>query len=93
MRRLIKVFTIFSQESMQNTVKLKIFTESPETRNGLNQMIRMDKSTGQKRVEVLFSQNVCSSDGKFPWFYSATIYCIALMDITDVLLTYFVMFE
>ena len=33
---------------MQNTIEMKT---SAKTKNGLIQMIRMDKSTGQKRVK------------------------------------------
>ena len=33
----------------QNTVKVRIFTQTPKITNGLIQMKRMDKSIGQKR--------------------------------------------
>ena len=37
---------------MQNTIKNEIFSETPETRNGLMKMIKMVKSTGHKRLRV-----------------------------------------
>ena len=35
--------------SKQNIVKMKTSTETPKTGNGLIHMIKMDKSTGNKR--------------------------------------------
>ena len=39
---------LLTEISMENAVKMKTSTKTPKTRNGLIQMIRMDKSTGQK---------------------------------------------
>ena len=40
--------------SMQNIYKKnETVTRTPKNRNGLIQMIRLDKSTGQKRVELI----------------------------------------
>ena len=41
---------LLSEISMENAVKLNTFFRNPKTRSGLIQIIRMDKSTGQKRI-------------------------------------------
>ena len=43
---------LLTRISMQNTLKIEHPLETPETRNGLTQMIRMDQSTSQKRVKL-----------------------------------------
>ena len=40
---------------MEKAVKIKYLPESPKTRKGLGQMIRMDKSTGQNRLILIIS--------------------------------------
>ena len=44
----IRVYCLLIGIPMQNTAK-----ETPKSRNGIIQIIRMDKSTGEKRVKKL----------------------------------------
>ena len=40
---------LLAEISMENIVKIKHPPKPPKTRNGLIQIIKMDKSTGQKK--------------------------------------------
>ena len=44
---------LLTEISMENAVKMKTSQETPKTRNGLTQMIRMDTSAGQKWIKYL----------------------------------------
>ena len=56
---------LLTEISVQNTVKMKTSTRTPKTRNGLVQMIKIDKSAYRKgsRFKILlkdfYSQGVC----------------------------------
>ena len=39
---------------MQSTIKVKTYIRTPETRNGLIQMIWLDRSSGQKRLILVY---------------------------------------
>ena len=49
---------LLTEVSMQNTVKVKYSPETSKSTNRLSQMIRMNKSTCQKRVAVSLTDYV-----------------------------------
>ena len=47
---------------MQSTIKVKTYIRTPETRNGLIQMIWLDRSSGQKRLILSLVYVLSSAD-------------------------------
>ena len=53
------LYCLLTGISMRSTIKVKIFTRNSKTTNGLVQMIRMDKSVGQKRLKSSSHNKSC----------------------------------
>ena len=51
----LDIHCLLMRISMQNTVKVKMLTRNPKTRNGLVQMIKTDKSTSQKGLRSVLN--------------------------------------
>ena len=62
LRHICSVSTLFAYRNFYGkcSKNKKIPPETPKTRNGLVQMIRMDKSTGHKRAKLHFSMDILS---------------------------------
>ena len=57
---------LLTEISKENPVKN--VPETPKTRNGLIQVIRMDKSTGQNRVKVIYPLVLHNTNGRMSFY-------------------------